>query len=143
VQRISTAATLTEDDLERLSALSAAISACYEGTNRALFLTDELEAAAALSLRRARALLELSKGLSANHFGRQIASVETEPEARRAMLERVEPCAALLLGNVRDTIANIASQESLVRSLRAKEISGPAYLEAVAEEEEPVLLLAA
>ena len=53
----------------------------------------------------------------------------------------MEPRAALLLESLRGTIANIASQESLVLSLRAKDISGPAYLEAVAEEDEPLLLL--
>lgn len=142
-QQVSSAATLTATDLEMLSALSAAIGACYEGSSRALYLIDELEAAAALSLRRARALMELSKGLSANHLRRRIASAEKGPEARRATLEKMEPRAALLLESLRGNIANIASQESLVLALRGKDISGPAYLEAVAEEDEPLLLLPA
>jgi hypothetical protein len=64
--------------------------------------------------------------------------VEERRDARRAALTD----ASAAVADLRSHVAMIASQADLARSLLARDVSGPAYLEALeAEEEAPLVML--
>jgi hypothetical protein len=132
---------MTSTDMDMLWSLAAAIRLCHEAGLRALYSIDELEAARQLAERRAQRFLDLSQCLTPDALARLCAQGELDlasyTEARRLAL----PQAEVLVQALRDSVASISSQSELAHNLIDKEITGPAYLAEIAEEEDAPLLM--
>lgn len=129
-------------DISRLRSIGHAIRLCHEAGNRALFLLDEVENAAHHATVQAERFMKGVGGLVpdrlAQSAARDTATVEERRDARRAAL----PDASAAVADLRSHVAMIASQADLARSLLARGVSGPAYLEALeAEVEAPLVML--
>lgn len=129
-------------DIARLLSVGHAIRLCHEAGNRALFLLDEVGNAAHHATVQAERFMKGAGGLVpdrlAQSAARDTATVAERRDARRAAL----PDASAAVADLRSHIAMIASQADLARSLLARAVSGPAYLEALeAEEEAPLVML--
>lgn len=140
--RVQTAA--DPADLEMLWSLAAAIRLCHEAGLQAMFTVNELAAAQELSARQANRFFDMTQPLSPDALARLCASgtksVEDAKTARRAALPQAEH----LVDGLRDSVASIASQSELAAQLLAKGLTGPQYLDEVAEEKtEPLLYLPA
>lgn len=130
------------EDMDLLWSLAAAIRLCHEAGLRALYSIDELEAAKQLAERRAQRFLNLSQSLTPDALARLIGQSAQDSvsytEARRSAL----PQAEVLVQGLRDSVTSISSQSELAQTLIACQISGPAYLDEIAnEKDEPLLIL--
>ena len=133
---------ITSADMDLLWSLAAAIRLCHEAGLRALYTIDELEAAKQLAERRAQRFLNLGQALTpdalARLCGQTAQDSKSYAEARRLAL----PQAEVLVQGLRDSVAAISSQSELAQHLITNQISGPAYLEDIAnKKEEPLLIL--
>ncbi|MCF3974420.1 hypothetical protein [Paracoccus salsus] len=132
---------MTSADMDMLWSLAAAIRLCHEAGLRALYSIDELEAAKQLAERRAQRFLDLSQSLTPDALARLCAQGKLDltsyTEARRLAL----PQAEVLVQALRDSVASISSQSELAHNLIDNEITGPAYLAEIAEEEDAPLLM--
>jgi hypothetical protein len=138
--KVQTAATTA--DLEMLWSLAAAIRLCHEAEMQALFTVDELATAQELSARQASRFFDLSQPLSPDALARLCASGATSAEEATAARRAALPQAEHLVRGLRDSVASIGSQSALAAQLLAKGITGPQYLDEVAEEKtEPLLYL--
>jgi hypothetical protein len=133
-------ATFSEDDLDLLWSLAAAIRLCHEAGARALFVIDEVAAAERLAGRQATRFMELSRDLSPDALARLASRAATDPEEMASLRRAALPKTQMLVTALRETVASVASQAELASALRRRSITGPAYLAAVEAEDTEALL---
>ncbi|WP_171123506.1 MULTISPECIES: hypothetical protein [unclassified Ruegeria] len=131
---------MTNEDLDLLWSLAAAIRLCSDASFKALFHIDELAVAGEIARKQAERFAQLSAPLSADRLARLCAQSAENVEMMSDMRNMALPAAQVLVGGLRQSAIQAESQASLASILIERGASGRQYLEELETETEAPLL---